>query len=156
MNGAKVYLICFSFVLTSLILLIFRAEFTLNICLHAACASASNFISRKSGEGGPRNSVKVVQCMKGKHVLHSELQGSLSLLISVMKCFPPPALRIQASALPQTNLSRVAHTCNNTTAAGLCKGCFSFYEHHFECFLFALLITAMLRNMRGMCVPFAH
>lgn len=94
-------------------------------------------------------------CVKGKHVLHSELQGSLSRLISVMKYFPPPAFRIQASALPQTNPSRVAHTCNDTTMA-LSKGCFSSDEHHFECFLFGLLITAVLGNMWCMCVPFTH
>lgn len=56
-------------------------------------------------------------CVKGKHVLHSELQGSLSHLISEMKCFPPPALTIQASALPQTNPSRVACTCDDATMA---------------------------------------
>lgn len=56
-------------------------------------------------------------CVKGKHVLHSESQGSLSHLISEMKCFPPPALTIQASALAQTNPSRVACTCDDATMA---------------------------------------
>lgn len=62
-------------------------------------------------------------CVKDKHVVHSESQGSLSHFISVMKCFPPPALRIQACALPQTNPSRVAHMCDDTTMV-LSKGCF--------------------------------
>lgn len=91
-------------------------------------------------------------CVKGKHVLHSEWQGSLSRLISEMKCFPPAALTIQASALPWTNPSRVACTCGDATK----KGCFSFDVHHFECFLFGLLITAVLGNMWRMCVPFSH
>lgn len=56
-------------------------------------------------------------CVKGKHVLHSESRGSLSHLIFEMKCFPPAALTIQASALAQTNPSRVACTCDDATMA---------------------------------------
>lgn len=56
-------------------------------------------------------------CVKDKYVLHSESQGSLSHLISEMKCFPPAALTIQASAVPQTNPSRVACTCKDAIMA---------------------------------------
>lgn len=97
-------------------------------------------------------------CMKGKHVLHSESQGSLSRLISEMKCFPPPALTIEASALAQTNPSRVVCTCAERHRGTQQKGRFFLFfdELHFECFLFGLLITAMLGNMWCMCVPFTH
>lgn len=56
-------------------------------------------------------------CVKGKHVLHSESQGSFSCLISEMKCFPPPALTIEASALAQTNPSRVVCMCTERIVA---------------------------------------
>lgn len=65
-------------------------------------------------------------CVKGKHVLHSETQGSLSCLISEMKCFPPPALTIEASALAKTNPSRVVCTCTERIVA-LSKRVFFFW-----------------------------
>lgn len=96
-------------------------------------------------------------CVKGKHVLHSESQGSLSRLISEMKCFPPPALTIEASALAQTNPSRVVCTWTPSWHSAKRLGFFIFFDKlHFECFLFGLLITAMLGNMWCMCVPFTH
>lgn len=63
-------------------------------------------------------------CVKGKHVLHSESQGSLSRLISEMKCFPPPALTIEASALAQTNPSRIVCTCAERHRGTQQKGLF--------------------------------
>lgn len=54
-------------------------------------------------------------CVKCKHVLHSELQASLSHLIFEIECFPPLALTIQASALLKTNPSIVACTCDDAT-----------------------------------------
>lgn len=129
-KSISIYFSFFSLELSLLIPLIFSEPNRLQIfALMRGCAFASNFISCESGaRAAPETPLceSLQRCVKGKHVLHSESQGSLSLLISVMKCFLSPALRIQASALPQTNLSRgSAHVeQHHRGRAPLSKGCF--------------------------------
>lgn len=119
-KGMSIYF-TFSLELSLLIPLIFRVNWLPVFALMRAAPSPQTSLAARVARAAPETPLceSLQRCVKGKHVLHSESQGSLSLLISVMKCFPPPALRIQASALPQTNLSRGAHTCNNTTVARL-------------------------------------
>lgn len=120
--------------------------------MRAVPSPQTSLAARAAARAAPETPLceSLQRCVKGKHVLHSESQGSLSLLISVMKCFPPPARRIQAPALPQTNLLRGSAHVQQHGGGGPRlhseKGCFSFYEHHFECSLFGLLITAMLEE----------
>lgn len=71
----------------------FQSKSTSNICLE--CRLRLYLIgyerAARVAPGTPlRESLQ--RCVKGKHVLHSESQGSLSVLISVMKCLPPPRL----------------------------------------------------------------
>lgn len=85
----------------------FKAEWMSDICLDVG--SASDFMSRE-WRGWPLEKLlgESLQAMREKvnTLCIQKRKGSLSRLISEMKCFPPAALTIQASALPQTNPSK--------------------------------------------------